>query len=419
LEERQRQRLAQLLTFAARHVPLYRERWQAVASPVPETAVQLLRSLPLLTKSDVQAHHERLLADPQPRRVMRKITGGSTGQAVTISKDAEAVAAEMAASWLGYGWFGIRIGDRAVRFWGSPHVARRRLRYWAADRAMHRRTFSAFAFSEQDLGRYWRRCLAFRPAYLYGYVSMLEAFATFVAGTGFDGRALGLRAIITTSEVLGEPQRHLLQETFGCPVQNEYGCGELGPIAYSCLAGRLHIMTENLFLEVLTEAGAPAGPGESGEVVVTDLTNRAMPLVRYQLGDFATLGAGCECGRAFPVLERVWGRAYDFVEHPDGRRYHGEFFMYFFEDLRARGIGVDRFQIVQTARTRLEVRVVNAASATDAMVRNIEALLSERLPGMSIAVSAVREISRLPSGKLQLISSPWARADRPQRTDNA
>lgn len=407
LRARQERKLAAILDHAAERCAFYRERWPRDAPFAPGEALDRLADLPVIRKRDLQDAADRLRANPAPRRITRKVTGGSTGQTVTVYKDRRALAHEMAASWLGYGWFGVRIGDRAARFWGSPHTLKRRLRFAAADFAMHRIRFSAFAFGEDELERYWKRCLRFRPQYFYGYVSMLEEFARYLRRRGHDGAALGLKAVITTSEVLLATQREVLQEVFNAPVQNEYGCGEVGAIAYECERGSLHIMGDNLIVELITPEGKPAQVGETGEVVVTDLNNRAMPLIRYALADFGVPGEPCDCGRPFPVLERIWGREYDFVESPSGRRYHGEFLMYFFEDLRARGVPVQQFQVIQHDADRLEVAVILPGGAGEE--ERVGRELEDRLPGMKISVRRVDAIERAPSGKMHIIQNPWLR----------
>lgn len=412
LQRREEERLAEMLNHAQSDSPYYHRAWPGSRHISANDARARLAELPFITKQDLQDHVDDLRADPQPRRVMRKITGGSTGQAVTVYKDANAVGREMAASWLGYGWFGINRGDRAARFWGTPRTLKRRLRFAAADFAMHRIRFSAFAFDDADMEAYWVRCLHFRPQYFYGYVSMLVEFASFLERRGYNGRDLALTAIVTTSEVLASPQRALLQRVFGARVQNEYGCGEVGPIAYECERGSLHVMSQNVHVEVLKEDHSAADIGEAGEVVVTDLNNRAMPLVRYRLGDFAERGEPCSCGRAFPVLRRVWGRQYDFVMGPSGRRYHGEFLMYFFEDLRATGVDVRQFQVIQRGADRFDVKVVVPDAISAGFEGQLATELSERLEGVRVDVQRVAEIERAPSGKMRIILNPWLESQR-------
>jgi len=402
-------RLREILAHALERVPYWREHTPHVSRAlVDQSPVDALRLIAPLDKIDLQRHGDELRAAGRTGRVSLKTTGGSTGQPVTVLKNADALAGEMAASWLGYGWAGIRMGDRAVRFWGHPASTRRRLRFLAADVAMHRRRFSAFAFGPDDLQRYWGACLRFRPDYFYGYVSMLVAFAEFVESRGYDGKALGLRAVVTTSEVLGEPQARLLARVFGCTVQNEYGCGEVGPIAYSCAEGALHIMAMNVWLEALSPAGEPVPPGETGDLVVTDLHNTAMPLLRYRVGDRGALGEPCRCGKPWPVLARIWGRAYDFVEGADGRRYHGEFFLYFFEELRDRGHGVDQFQVTQLDSRTLRFDVVVPPSRLAEVESAIGTWVTRVLPGMQASVRAVPAIARAASGKMRLIINALA-----------
>ena len=113
------------------------------------------------------------------------------------------------------------------------------------------------------------------------------------------------------------------------PVQNEYGA--VGAIAYECERGSLHIMGDNLIVELITPEGKPAQVGETGGSS-TGLNNRAMPLIRYAPRIRRTRGA-VRLWSALPRARTDWGRVTT-VESPSGRRYHGEFLMYFFEDLR-------------------------------------------------------------------------------------
>jgi phenylacetate-CoA ligase len=411
LRQRQAEKLASLLNYAVEHSPYYAAAWGSGRRFDKDSVFEQLRGLPMISKSDLQNSQDAMLARPLLRRVSRKVTGGSTGEAVGVVKDREAIAAERAASWLAYGWFGLRMGDRGVRFWGEPTTLDRRFRFAASDFAMHRLRFSAFAFDDADLERYWARCGAFRPDYFYGYVSMLEALAHFVVRRGLTREWPGLKVVITTSEVLTMPQRELMKRAFGAPVQNEYGCGEVGPIAYDCPDGSLHLMTENQVVEVLRSDGTPAGPGESGDIVLTDLSNHAMPLIRYRVGDLAAVGDSCGCGRGFPVLQKVWGREYDIVTAPDGRRYHGEFFMYLFEDLRSQGAGVEKFQVIQHDADSLEVKlVIKDPGTADALEARVHEEFKRRLPSMETTMSRVSAIPPKPSGKSTVVENRWLKS---------
>ena len=395
LEDLQRRKLERLLHAARTHVPFYRDRIHDDRQP--------LSSVPFLRKADLQASATALCNAASTGPFTIKTTGGSTGQAVTVRKSRDATARETAAQWRGFGWAGVRVGDRQARFWGVPFAPRDRLRARLADVLGNRRRCSAFAFTEADLARYTRMLNAFQPRYLYGYVSMIEQYAQYVIDRGID---LAYRpvAVITTSEVLTPTSRQRLQDAFGCRVFNEYGCGELGTIAHECERGQLHVNAENLVVEVL-DGERPCAAGETGEIVVTELNNTAMPLIRYRLGDFGALSdSACECGRTLPVLETVVGRGYDLVYNREGRMFHGEFFMYMFEEARRRGQGVKAFQVVQESYDRFTIRIVPGDGYGEGTREIVRTRVREGYGAdVEIAFVEVDEIARRASGKMQLI----------------
>ncbi len=113
-----------------------------------------------------------------------------------------------------------------------------------------------------------------------------------------------------------------------------------------------------MIIEIL-DGDTPCMAGEEGEVVVTELRNLAMPLIRYKLGDFARLSKeSCPCGRTLPVLEKIKGRAYDTIVFADGRKFHGEYFMYVMEGAERENFGISKFQIVQKSLSEITVRIV-------------------------------------------------------------
>lgn len=404
LQALQETHLTALLRHAGANVPFHAERFRAAGiDPARARAEDLVR-LPLLSKTDLVEHGARLQAPMPPGSTSWKTTGGSTGVAVRLRKDRLATATEQAASWRCYGWYGIRPGDRQARFWGTPQTSRARLRYGAIDWVLNRDRFSAFAFRREDLRGYYERVAAVRPAWAYGYVSMLAQFARFCLEEGLPLARAGVRAVVTTSEVLSPQDRATIAEGFGAPVFDEYGCGEVGAIFYECEKGSRHLMAENLLAELLPDP-TPEEP-EAARLVVTDLHNRATPLLRYDLGDRVVPAPPCACGRGLPAYAKVFGRAYDFVETRDGTRYHGEFFLYVLEEARDRGLDVRQAQFVQHGEDQLELRIVPGAGAGAAAGPWMAEQLARRTEGrLRVRFRYVDSIERERSGKIRLIRS--------------
>jgi phenylacetate-CoA ligase len=404
LRAEQERALDGLVRYALQQSPHYHRIASEAGIDPASAGARDLERLPVLTKEDIVAHATEMMPFRLPGTTSWKTTGGSTGVAVRLRKNRFATAAEQAASWRCYRWYGIEPGDRQARFWGVAFSRRARWRFRAIDFVLNRDRFSAFAFRREHLRGYFDRIRKSRPHWAYGYVSMLAQFAGFCLEEGLPLADLGVRAVVTTSEVLTAPDRALISEAFGAPVFDEYGCGEVGAILYECPDGRLHLMAENLYVELVPDP-TPAEP-EATRLVVTDLHNRAMPLLRYDLRDRVIAAPPCPCGRGLPAFRAVFGRAYDFVEAPDGTRFHGEFFLYLLEKARDQGLPVSQAQFVQTEPGRIEIRLVPAPGYARAIGERLCRELEERSQGrLHAETSTVDSIEREASGKLRLIRS--------------
>ncbi len=403
LQELQLEKLKVLLVNAKVNVHYYHEILADV-DPTSFRSIADLQQLPVLTKELLKENLARLRST-QRYRVIKKTTGGSTGNPVTVYKSADSLASAYAAYWRGYGWAGVGIGYRQARFWGVPTGARdKRMASWT-DRITNRYRCSAFAFNEEDLGRYYDDLNRFKPHYFYGYVSMLEIFARFLLKNGLE---LKFRpsCVITTAEVLTQIHRRLFEQAFQCRVFNEYGCGEVGTIAHECEHGSMHLSAENLIVEILRD-GRPVATGEQGDIVVTELNNLAMPLIRYNLRDNGVLATtDCPCGRGLPLIDKVAGRAYDIIYNRDGQAFHGEYFMYIFEELQRQGIAVSAFQVIQLDYDHFLVKLVmderNRVRLEEFVTGHVRATYGDYA---SIRFEYVPCIEREKSGKIRLIKS--------------
>lgn len=401
IRDHQLDALRALVDHARRTVPFYRDR--LADFDVATLSFDSLANLGFVTKEDLQLRADRLASTAPLGRLISKTSGGSTGQAVTVKKTRPALADELAAAWRGYGWAGIRMGDAQARFWGVPADDSSRRRAELVDLTCHRIRLSAFSFSDDDLRHYVDAVQRFRPQHYYGYVSMIDEFGAYVRRHGIE-LANTPEVIVTTSEVLTDPIRQRLTETFGARVFNEYGCGEVGTIAHECEAGSLHVSDDNVLLETVDDDGNLVS-GEAGELVVTELHNRAMPLIRYRIGDFGTLAAStCACGRTLTVLSGVHGRAYDMIKARDGRSFHGEFVMYLFEDIKKKSQAIRQFQVRQEAVDRFRIRIVPDPAFGEDTKQLIRTRFTEAFdPDVQIEFEIVDAIAREKSGKMRLV----------------
>jgi phenylacetate-CoA ligase len=321
-------RLRSLLFHAWRQCPFYRRRFERAGfAPALMRNLEDLRVLPPLEKSDIQVHGPDLVARNWPHSdLIRNQTGGSTGAPVTFHLSGARKCSRAAATVRHNRWAGWEVGDKAAVIWGAPIDRpaddwRSRLRSALLREPMW---LDAGWLTEARMLEFHAALDRFRPRVILAYARAAVLFARFLQARGLKPHRP--HSIVVSAEVLEQDDRAFLKEIFGCPVFNRYGCREVSVVASECAEhSGLHVMAEGLYLEVETPKG-PAAPGEMGAVLVTDLLNGAMPLIRYRIGDLAAWAERpCRCGRGLPCLERVAGRVTDFLVGADGRLVSGVF----------------------------------------------------------------------------------------------
>jgi len=409
LEELQWERLKAVLEHAHQHVPFYRRRFEeAGLSPQDVNEPSDLAGVPPLTRDDINIHFGELSASTSTGRFEKATTSGSTGDPRTVLRGRLSTAYNRAALYRGHRWFGVDVGEREARIWGVPLSAMGRYREALKDFLMNRRRLSAYSLSEEAMQGFLSRIRRFAPTHLYGYPTGLHEFARFLLDRRIEGAALGLKMVKITSETVYAHHRETIHSAFGCPVINEYGCAETGIMGFQCPHGNLHVPVECVFVEIEPLAEA-VGLDGGGRVLVTDLHNYVMPIIRYDLGDVASWGGeACECGRSLPILGSVHGRSCDFIETPDGTKVHTVMLGYTFTGLRAKGCEVKCFQAVLNAERDIIIRVVKGRHFDQReFLKALEQLRSILGPDFSIRHEYVNDIKRSSSGKFQYFIAEW------------
>ncbi len=348
------------------------------------------RRIPPLTRRDLADQLRRTAA--ARRGGLTRTSGGSGGAAVSIPLDRETYAWYVAGTWRGFQWWGVEPGDPVALLLGRSQVSPvHALLARAKDRVINWHRFPVDpAFDDRAVGII-RAMERLRPALLYGYPSAVHRLVRAIRTEGLRLRARP-KVVVLTGEPLYVFQRQALAETFGCPVVEEYGSGELGSVAFECPHGALHVTAENVYLETV--------PAESGgdRVLATQLRNRLAPLLRYEIGDIGVIDAeSCACGRGLPTL-RVLGRDRDRLERAGSRSLARPLVERFLGALPEALHG--RVRIVHPAAGVLVVEVEAAPDAAERLGRLVEAARETFNAAWRIEVRPVKRFDRLPSGKL-------------------
>ena len=402
----QLRQLAVLLRHARTTVPYYRQRL-AGFEPGQELTLERWRALPILTRSDLQSLGRELVSDALPSvfgATAESQTSGATGQPVTVRKSGLDALVWEAMTVREHLWHGRDFGRKLAVIrpmtgtlgappdgtllpdWGSPVN-----QLFATGPAAVLRLGTDVATQAEWLKRQ-------RPDYLLTFPNNLMALIRHFRERGEIPPAL--RAARTVSETVSPALRAECRELWNAAIEDSYSSQELGHIAHQCPeSGLYHVMAEGVLVEVLGDEGRPCRPGEIGRLVVTSLHNYAMPLIRYEVRDYAEPGPPCPCGRGLPTLSRIVGRTRNMLTLPDGRRVWPLIGFMAFREIAP----VRQFQLVQHALEDIEVRLSVARELTRGEEERLAGVINKALgyPFTLRFTCSRAELATGPGGKFE------------------
>lgn len=389
----------QMLAHARVRVPHY-----AALPPGPLGDLADLARFPVLTKravveAGVEQFHDPTLA---PRDYRTDVTSGTTGTRLEIRHDVAA-----------YGYHGATVLRRFLLsgyrpWWRIAHIKPfpRPVR-WFQRLGLFPREVVGAGQSEEVIAKH---LLRIRPQLVMGYPVVLRGVLRVLDDA--DRKALGasLRMVMTDSELLTDEMAALLSEGFGVPIYDEYSAYEVLTVSTQCRHGSMHVDEDRVWMEVLDPDGQPVRDGEEGLVTITHFRERAMPLLRYQLGDVARLVPGrCPCGSSFRRMALTQGRVNDFIVLPGGRRVYSGVFL----SLAMFTPGVAECMVRQDDRGAITVHLVPAepgeqayAAASAAFEQAFRDLVDDPVP---LAFVRAENIDLTPGGKGRFVESSLGR----------
>jgi phenylacetate-CoA ligase len=295
-------------------------------------------------------------------------------------------------------WTGYRFGDRQVRLWHST-IGMSRLQVFKErlDAILTRRKFfPVFEMNETTIHRYIDFLREKRPVLIDGYAEAFHLIANYLRGNRVDG--IRPKGIVSSAQTLSGESREVIEGAFHAKVFDKYGSREFSGIAHECEAHQgHHVNAESYIVEIVVD-GRPAKPGETGEVLVTDLNNYSVPLIRYALGDLATATEPqCACGRGLPLIGAVQGRTQSIIIGTNGCFLPGSFFLHLLKDY---GHMLKQFQVVQERLGAIRFKVIKGARFSEAAIEKILELFRRHLgEDMQIEVEFVDHIPLGRTGK--------------------
>ena len=296
------------MTHALSSIPFYRD---AVSIKSMSDPHEILRRFPVLGKPDVQDSAQALRQSSLPvDKLHYSRTSGSTGEPTTTWFDRK--------SWLlsKYALKARRVLNAALPFRQRLLICSERAD--STDTTLANLSIARAFFAARNLNvddpisenaKFLRR---FQPTMIYGYPSYLAHLGELAR---LESNSLSVPIVFTSSEMVGPPERNYLGQLFRGRIIDVYGSTEFKEMAVQCEFGRYHINFESVFIE-----SVPDQHTDQPRVLVTTLVNKAMPLIRYDIGDHAEFSSGkCDCGREGPTLLQPHGRVAELLHFPNGK----------------------------------------------------------------------------------------------------
>jgi phenylacetate-CoA ligase len=397
LEQFQRKRLQTLLKHAYQNTSYYHRLFNQLGlKPKDIRNGDDLQRVPILTKEIIRNNLDDLVVKDQ--KVIPDATGGSTGEPMRLFVDRRSIAWNMAAAYREWRWAGYEVGDKIGWFCLAPQYVPLQTRIF---NLTHRRiVLDASSMAERHLGEYAQMLRQFRPKVIQGYASALYLMARYMDHAGIDD--IKPRVVLTSSEMLFDYQRETLERVFGCEVFDYYSGRDTTLQAGECHEhSGYHLAIENAVIEFIKD-GEHASSGEFGKIILTDLSNYAMPFIRYEIGDLGVPSdETCSCGRGLPLMKKVLGRISDIITTKGGNYIHGEFFTHLFYDTR----GIEQFQFIQKTKDCSILKIVRGENYLQRELDTIIEKIYERCEDMKIEVEFVESIPLTRSGKYRFTIS--------------
>ena len=403
-----------LLDHAFASVPYYTKRLtEAGYSPDTPLNEETWLNVPLLQREDIQQAGNELHSRALPKghgKTHKITTSGSTGKPVELLNTGLTSIFWNLITVHDFFWrrCDLSLKLAAIRYdrtGGAPYPNGAALPNWGSGFASAVPTGPANFLSIETPIAQQAEWLARQDAeYLITHPTNLETLIRHC--TDAEIKFPKLREVETLSE-LGPPHlRALCREQLNVPLVDMYTTQEVGYLALQCSEhAHYHEQSENVILEILDESGRPCAPGETGRVVVTSLNNFATPVIRYDIGDFAQVGAPCDCGRGLPVITKIFGRQRNMIKLPDGTSHwpllgwiHTES-----ETRTAQEIApIKQFQFVQKTRQDIEVKLVVGRPLSADEVERLKRLIISKLGyAFDLQFSYHDNIPRSASGKYE------------------
>ena len=361
--------------------------------------------LPIMEKTDFQNDLNKIVTKGLKKNdIYISNTSGSSGHPFYFAKNKYSHAMAWALIKNRYSWYDLKINSKQARFFGIPlEHSISRYKELFKDYIMNRVRFPIFDLSDKTFESFLSKFERINFEYIYGYTNSLVLFARYLLDKNIvlKEKCEGLKVCIPTSETVTSEDKNLMSAAFGIDIINEYGISEVGGIvAFEDSSKNWNLSSEIQFHEL--DKNTNIDEESAGDIIITDLFNKAMPFIRYRAGDIASFHNNKFDKNNYPLLKNILGRTNDNVILPNGTTSPGLTFYYISRSiLESSGI-LKEFIIRQVAMDSFVFDIVSDRELNENEIKQINEKMAIYLqPGLNLKINRVNKIVRPESGKIK------------------
>lgn len=394
LRNYQYKKIKELLKYSYETHPFYKEHFdRSGVHPSDYQSLEDIEKFPTVTKEQLKEGLKKNKFN-LPKKVFWHSTSGSSGEPFTFPIDPDGERARKGCKLRTEEWYGKRLGTKWVRLWRS---GRRGPKERLIDYALARKIEVTFyqleepeknRLDDRKLQSFINSINRSKAKVIEGYVSALTLLADYALRTNQEFPAV--KTVVTGAEYMSPHARQKISDGFGASVFNRYGGTEIGLIAHDDESGNFISMSDRLYFETTNYHGAALS-----ELLITDFTNRAMPFIRYEIGDSVEKEGPqykeCLQPQRLIPLAAISGRVNEFFTMPDGALLTSHVWHVFFRDKLVRN-----FQVIQKRDNSILVRVIPEQELDE---RQLSEQLNNLVPDLKLKLELVKDISHEKNGK--------------------
>ena len=366
-----------------------------------EKLPQSWNEIPVLQKTDYQQNkYNTISSSIDQKNLYTGYTSGSSGHPFRYAKDKFSHAMTWALIKNRYTYYNLTLDSKQARFYGIPFEKMDYLVERTKDYLANRLRFPVFDLSDEALKTFLSKFRSIRFDYVYGYTNSIVLFARYLIKEKIVLKNVcpSLKVCICTSENCTPEDKEIIEKAFGIRAVNEYGTSEVDLIAFEDLKGVWRMSHENIFIEALDENGNTITDKGEGRIVLTSLHNKAMPFIRYEIGDRAYV----EIINGEIMIKRLLGGVNDIVLLPSGKKSSGISFYFITRKILEKSGDLKEFIIKQVATDKFVFEIVSDGHVSERdkelIQKNIDMYLE---PGLSFEIQRVDKIQRTKAGKMK------------------